>query len=71
MGSVLVSFKVYKKSTMGIVRQELVTYRYNADGMLIIETQTRRYMRDSYHDCHSSSPVAKIFDETVAVTKNV
>ena len=51
-------FKVYKKSEDGIVKQELITYRVQSDGLLKIETETRELKGDDYHDSYVSNVIS-------------
>lgn len=40
----------------GVVRRELITYRYK-DGMMVMETASRTYTADDYNDSRSSIPL--------------
>ena len=51
-------FKVYDKSVHGIVKQELVTYRVQSDGLLKIETETRELKGNDYHDSYISNVIS-------------
>lgn len=43
----------------GVVRRELITYRY-VDGIMHIETATRVYTGSDYNDSSASIPLAEI-----------
>jgi len=51
-------FKVYNKAVDGIVKQELVTYRVQSDGLLRIETETRELKGNDYHDSYISNIIS-------------
>ena len=51
-------FKVYNKSEDGIIKQELVTYRVQSDGLLRIETETRELNGNDYHDSYVSNVIS-------------
>jgi hypothetical protein len=51
-------FKILQKSEKGIIKQELVTYRVQTDGLLKIETQTRELLGKDYHDSYSSHVIS-------------
>jgi len=51
-------FKLLNKSIDGIIRQELVTYRVQSDGLLKIETETRELNGDDYHDSYTSNVIS-------------
>ncbi len=51
-------FKLVNKSIDGIVKQELVTYRVQTDGLLKIETETRQLNGDDYHDSYTSHVIS-------------
>lgn len=51
-------FKLVKKSIDGIVKQELVTYRVQNDGLLKIETETRELRGNDYHDSYTSHVIS-------------
>ena len=47
-------FKIEMKSKDGIIKQELVTYRVESDGLLKIETETRQLNGNDYLDSYTS-----------------
>ena len=51
-------FKVYDESKDGIIKQELVTYRVQSDGLLKIETETRELRGNDYHDSYTSHVIS-------------
>ena len=51
-------FKVYNNSKAGIIKQELVTYRVQSDGLLKIETETRELNGNDYHDSYTSHVIS-------------
>ena len=51
-------FKLVNKSIDGIIKQELVTYRVQTDGLLKIETETRQLNGDDYHDSYTSHVIS-------------
>ena len=51
-------FKVYDESKDGIIKQELVTYRVQTDGLLKIETETRELRGKDYHDSYTSHVIS-------------
>lgn len=51
-------FKIEMKSKDGIIKQELVTYRVQTDGLLRIETETRELTGTDYHDSYTSHVIS-------------
>ena len=51
-------FKVYDVSKDGIIKQELVTYRVQTNGLLKIETETRELKDNDYHDSYTSHVIS-------------
>lgn len=51
-------FKIEMKSKDGIIKQELVTYRVQSDGLLKIETETRELRGSDYHDSYTSHVIS-------------
>ena len=48
----------FDADTAGVIRREIVTYRYK-DGLMIKETATRDYYKSGdYHDTVSTQPLA-------------
>ena len=52
------NFKILNESKDGIIKQELVTYRVQSDGLLKIETETRELNRNDYHDSYTSHVIS-------------
>ena len=52
------NFKILNESKDGIIKQELVTYRVQSDGLLKIETETRELNGDDYHDSYTSNVIS-------------
>ena len=49
----------FDADTVGVVRREIVTYRYR-DGMMVKETATRTYGGNDYNDSTSTVPLPEI-----------
>jgi hypothetical protein len=51
--------EAFGTDTTGVVRREIVTYRYK-DGIMIKETAARVYTGSDYNDSSSSIPLVEI-----------
>ena len=52
-------YAAFKGDTMGVIKQELITYRIR-DGVLVKETVSRDYSKNDYQDSTSVTPLAEI-----------
>lgn len=50
--------QAFDTDTRGVVRREIVTYRYK-DGVMIKETATRTYTGNDYNDSRSTIPLVE------------
>jgi hypothetical protein len=50
--------QAFDADTHGVVRREIVTYRY-VDGVMIMETATRTYSGGDYNDSRSTIPLVE------------
>jgi hypothetical protein len=51
-------FKIRQKQENGVIKQELITYRVESDGILKIETETRQLNGDDWLDSYKSETIS-------------
>ena len=51
-------FKIHQKQENGIIKQELITYRIESDGLLKIEKETRQLNGDDWLDSYQSETIS-------------
>ena len=51
-------FKIRQKQENGIIKQELITYRIESDGLLKIEKETRQLNGDDWQDSYQSETIS-------------